>query len=198
MSSESRYDDFVRYQPLNWNVDLHFLNMKGKEYHRRNRKCERAFRQFEETRGRVLSDAIAVEKELDLTIATYFVPRKSAVDNVRFNAFVDLILGQEGFSFNAKTETVVTLLDVAEIRSPTKTGLRNILNPVMRDRNKVAHRRVGIDWTKFTVSLWDSKGRKWEVLAEDFGDTFTQRCREAIATVDSILGEVRNLRTDDA
>lgn len=199
MPKKSRCDDFVRFQPLNWNVDLHFIEQKGKEYHRRSRKCETAFRQFEESRGRILSDAIAVEKQLDLTIASYFVPRKSAYDNViRFDAFVDLILGQEGFSFKAKTETVVTLLEVAEIRRPTKSGLRKILDPIMQDRNKVAHRRVGIDWTEFTVSLWNSKRREWEVLPEDFENTFTKRCREAIATVESILREVRNLRTDDA
>jgi len=166
-----------------------------RESRRKDRACKNALGRFEKLRGEILSQAIAVEKELDRVIATYFIPRGTSEDDdgrgeedLRRDLLIDALLGQPAVTFSAKVDLVRSILAQAEILHPTPKAFQTTLNPVMEIRNQVAHRRVGIDWQTQEVALWDSKKRKWGFPV--FGIDGKKKNKE---WHDRIPGELRNL-----
>lgn len=172
----------------------------GEDYNN-TRRCNTSFKKFEQLRGRILSYAIAVERELDRTLAWYFVPVKEiddidALDVRRHEIFVDVMLGSESQSFGAKLGTLASIHAAVGITNPTVTKMRKTVEPVMTWRNKFAHRRVGVNWKTREVSLRDPKKRQWELLKPDLEETYIKICEEASRIIHLILAQIRDMQKD--
>ena len=163
------------------------------------RLCDKAFERFERLRGSILSSAIAVEIDLDWTIATYFLHFDNAKSYEKRHAdFTDLVLGQEGFTFRSKLETVVGIIALAEIVDPTKKDFRNALERIMKVRNKFAHRQVHIDWQTRSISFWNAmKQCREDPLDENLGENYKRKCRDALTVISKVRTAVYDLRHSD-
>ena len=196
---------------------LHVDNavFRGDDSAERRRKvslCDEAFQEFKLLRGEVLSQAIAVEIELDRVIAQYFVPcAPSEETDPRQMAFIDLVLGQESFCFNAKMMVVLSLIgedSLTEIKEPSKGKFRKRVTAVMELRNRFAHSAVGVDWQSHGVALWYSKKQRWGFASKDdetgesflgfiprgFGEQYTTICSRAISITRGIWHKVLELQ----
>src|SRR5882672_11327816 len=127
--------------------DDDYKKPRSKEGNRKWRLCEKAYERFLSDRGSVVANAISVEGELDGALATYFVchPSKDE-ERARKDQFVEIFLGGEGVSFKTKMQVLATILGPAEITSPTPKKLRSKCEEIMKKRNELAHRRLGINW----------------------------------------------------
>ena len=208
----------VTYKPIH--VDQDYRMSGGKEFNRKFKACDKAFQRFEQLRGEILSQAIAVENELDRVISWYFVPRLTPIENdlrreedLRRDALVDLVLGQESFTVSSKIETVASIFPLAEIQRATPTKLRNTLKPVLMIRNQFAHRKVGVHWQTQDIALWDAKKRKWgfpdfdsegktsrgwlDRIPGNLGDLYSRYCKVAITVVHDVWKEIHELRNNN-
>ena len=170
-----------------------------KKYNNNWARCDASFRKFEQLRGVILSYAIAVERDLDRTLAWYFVPVKEiddidALDVRRHEIFVDAMLVSERQSFGAKVETLASIQAAVGIDDPSPSKMRKTLKPVMTWRNKFAHRRVGVNWKTKEVSLWDPKKRHWELLKSDRKETYIEICKEASRIIQLVLSQIRKVQ----
>lgn len=220
MSDSEKLAPVIPYELLNTDWDT--LPNSGKESRLKYKACDEAFRQFEHLRGEVLSQAIAVENELDRIISWYFVPRlmpeKHRLRNeedLRREALIDLILGQESFTISSKRKTVVSIMELAENVKSSSKDLKRILESIMDIRNQFAHRKVGVDWQTQDVALWhatkqrwgfpvfDSDGRKKEKqwhdrIPENLGDLYTRFCQLANTIAQKVCTEILIQREDNS
>ncbi len=196
---------------------LHFLGERIKGGAKQERDCYRAWDRFLVLRGKVISQSILVEGQLESFIASYFVPQLSCGPTEHFDAtrkarenqddlrkkLIDLLLAREGFSFSAKVEASATIVEAAELKM-TKTKFRNMVNPVAELRNCFAHQRVGIDWQTQRVALWAASMRRWGLklpketfadrIPDNFSETYKELCVKAVQSIKSLSRALAELR----
>ena len=221
MSEQEFFPPLIRFEKIN--PDSDFYLGEGKAFRQKDRACDKAFERFERLRGQILSQAIAVEKELARLIAWYFVPRlwpkhddSQREEDDRRDKLIDFVLGQESFMLSSKIDAVISISEGMEVTTTSATRIRNAFRPVVEIRNQFAHRRVGINWRTQQMAFWDAKKRKWgfpffdekgkrddnkrwrEWIPDDLGDNYSEYCRKALALLENLSGELRKLRRMDS
>jgi len=214
----------LQFSPLLYeiiNTDDSDFFLDGREHRRKYQACKKAFERFQELRGQVVSQAIAIEKELDRAIAWYFVPRLrhkrdqfQQEEDDRRNKLIDLVLGQESFMISSKVKAMASIIEGMEIQSIAPNAFRQKFEAIVEIRNQLAHRRVGIDWLTQKAALWDAKKRRWgfpvfdergnkkekkwnDRIPDKLDNFYSGLCKVANTDIDKLWRETLKLRVMD-
>ncbi len=198
----NHHGQFARgYELLNENRSL-----SKEETTSREQACESAFCTYENMRGRVIGKAITVESAITTVLQVYFCPTTYLVGDevhmefygpftLRQERFTKIVLSARSCTFQAKTNMLRRLLIEVGIvctgSSPRATA--RLLERVRKDRNLVAHARVGVDFESNQVSVWDDG---WTQIPLDFETAFNKRCELALTRLQKIGKSIKRLEIE--
>jgi hypothetical protein len=100
--------------------------------------------------------------------------------------FIDIVLFQETCTFETKLKILQRVVEEAGIQG----SIRKSVQPIGEDRNRLAHRKVGIDFRSPRIRLWNSRNRAWEDLEDDFEQAFANKCTAALSRIQEIGNQI--------
>ncbi len=171
------------------------------------KRCEKEYKRFLEARGKIITEAVKVERRMTALIVDYFFPSFGPDSKVsseereecerRWGTFHDLVVSD--LRFVSKTKIVKGIMAKAEIRRTKHLGegLCKAIRAIGETRNRYAHQRAGIEWSTAAMHLWCKNEAKWHVVDPDEPEQYSRKCSKAVVDLWEVDAAIRSIRCRD-